>query len=77
MQILKTKITIPKNHEIKIKIPDNFAVNENIEVIVIKPEKKHSEKIALLKTAMKDKAFLNDLKNIETDFSSIDQENWE
>ena len=70
MQILKKEVTIPKNHEIKIKIPDYFAENENVEVIVIKQDKKNSfkEKIAQLKSAMNDKYFLNDLKEVEEDF---------
>ena len=33
-------------------------------------------KIFLLISGMKDKVFLADLKEIEDDFTSIDQENW-
>lgn len=78
MQILKKEVIIPKNHEIRIKIPDNFSENENVEVIVIKPDKgiSYQDKISLLKSAMTDKAYLNDLKEINDDFASIDQENW-
>ncbi|MDD5066278.1 MAG: hypothetical protein PHF84_04465 [bacterium] len=78
MQILKKEMTIPKNHEIRIKIPDNFTENENVEVIIIKPDKGQSyqDKISLLKSAMKDKGYLNDIKEIENDFTAIDLENW-
>ena len=79
MQILKKEVTIRKNHEIMIKIPENFAENENVEVIVIKPDKglSYQEKISLMKSAMNDSAYLNDIKEIGDNFASIDQENWE
>ena len=36
MQIVNQEIKIPKNHELKIKIPKNIAENEKVKVIITK-----------------------------------------
>ena len=76
MEAIKQIIKIPKNHEIKIKVPREFPENETIEVILIMKKRQDSfrERIRELKIAAKDNLFLEDLGEISEDFRSIDLE---
>jgi hypothetical protein len=76
MEAVKQIIKIPKNHEIKIKVPREFPENETVEVILIMKKKQDSfrERIRELKNAAKDKLFLEDMEEISEDFKSIDLE---
>ena len=79
MTILKQDVRIPKNHEIKIKIPDDISENETVKVIIMKNDTSLSfkEKIKQMKKAINDKHFINDLNQTRDDFSTIDFEDWE
>ncbi len=79
MTILKQDVRIPKNHEIKIKIPDDISENETVKVIIMKKDTSLSfkKKIKQIKNAINDKHFMNDLNETKDDFSSIDFEDWE
>jgi hypothetical protein len=76
MEAVKQIIKIPKNHEIKIKVPREFPENETVEVILIMKKKQDSfrERIRELKNAAKDRLFLEDMEEISEDFKSIDLE---
>ena len=76
MEAIKQIIKIPKNHEIKIKVPMEFPENETVEVILIMKKRQDSfrERIRELKNAAKDNLFLEDLGEISEDFRSIDLE---
>ncbi len=76
MEAVKQIIKIPKNHEIKIKVPREFPENETVEVILIMKKRQDSfrERIRELKNAAKDNLFLEDLEEISEDFRSIDIE---
>jgi len=76
MEAIKQIIKIPKNHEIKIKVPMEFPENETVEVILIMKKRQDSfrERIRELKIAAKDNLFLEDLEEISEDFRSIDIE---
>ena len=76
MEAIKQIIKIPKNHEIKIKVPREFPENETVEVILIMKKRQDSfrERIRELKIAAKDNLFLEDLGEISEDFRSIDLE---
>ena len=76
MEAVKQIIKIPKNHEIKIKVPREFPENETVEVILIMKKRQDSfrERIRELKIAAKDNLFLEDLEEISEDFRSIDIE---
>ena len=78
MQAIKHIVRIPKNHEIRIKIPDHVPVNESVEVIIFLREKpgEHDKKIDQLRAAMKDEVFLDDLKQIAGDFENVDLQDW-
>jgi hypothetical protein len=79
MDAIKQIVKIPKNHEIKIKIPDYLSENETIEVILIVRKKSgdFKKKISKLKDAMNDDLFLKDLNDISGDFDAIDLETWD
>jgi hypothetical protein len=79
MEAIKQIVKIPKNHEIKIKIPDYLLENETIEVILIVRKKSDDfeKKISKLKDAMNDDLFLKDLNDISGDFDAIDLETWD
>lgn len=76
MEAVKQIIKIPKNHEIKIKVPMEFPENETVEVILIMKKRQDSFRVRIheLKNAAKDNLFLEDLEEISDDFRSIDTE---
>jgi len=78
MEALKQIVRIPKNHEIKIKVPEELPENETVEVILItKKQESFKDKIRELKKAAKDNLFLEDLKEISEDFRAVDFEGLE
>ena len=79
MEAIKQIVRIPKNHEIKVKVPQEVPENETIEVILIIKKSRDSfkEKIQELKKAAKDELFLKDLEEISEDFKSVDLEGLE
>ncbi|VVB87382.1 Uncharacterised protein [uncultured archaeon] len=79
MEAIKQIVRIPKNHEIKVKVPQEVPENEAVEVILIIKKRQDSfkEKIRELKKAAKDELFLEDLKEISEDFRSVDLEGLE
>ena len=76
MEAVKQIVRIPRNHEIRIKVPKDIPENETIEVILIMKNKQDSfkQKIGELKDAAKDKLFLEDMKEISEDFRIVDLE---
>lgn len=78
MEAIKQIVRIPKNHEIRIKIPHDVPENEIMEVILIIKKRPDSfkQKIEELREAAKDNLFLDDLRNTAEDFKSADLEKW-
>ncbi len=76
MEAVKQIVKIPKDHEIRIKVPKNIPENETIEVILIMKNRNDSfkQKIRELKNSTKDKLFLEDMKEISEDFRTVDLE---
>ena len=76
MEAVKQIVRIPKDHEIRIKVPKDIPENETIEVILImKNRQDHfKQKIGELKNAAKDKLFLEDMKEITEDYRTVDLE---
>ncbi|MFQ5823859.1 MAG: hypothetical protein ACE5JB_07385 [bacterium] len=64
MEAIKQIVRTPKNHEIRIKIPEHIPENELVEIILFfkKKSEDFNKKINDLKAAMKDELFLSDLK---------------
>lgn len=79
MEAIKQIVKIPKNHEIRIKIPPHIPENEIVELILIikKSPDGFKQKIDELKEAMKDDLFLDDLREVSEDFKAVDLEGWE
>ncbi|RZN14991.1 MAG: hypothetical protein EF812_04045 [Methanosarcinales archaeon] len=67
---------IPKDHEIRMKIPQCVPENEIMEVILIikKRPDGFKQKIEELKEAVKDNLFLDDLRNVSENFRTVDSE---
>ena len=78
MEALKQTLKIPKNHELRIKIPQNIPENETVEVILIieNRQEKFRHKINEMKKAVKDERFMNDLREVSKDFEAVDSEGW-
>lgn len=76
--MLKQTLKIPKDHELKIKIPQNIPENETVEVILIieNRQTKFRQKINEMKKAVKDERFMEDLRNVSKDFEAVDSEGW-
>lgn len=79
MEAAKHFLKIPKNHEVKIKIPQSMPENEIVEVILILQKKRenYEQKISAIKEAAKDPLYLDDIREVSDDFKDIDAENWE
>lgn len=79
MEAIKQVMRIPKNHEVRIKVPQHVPENELVEIILIirKKTEDYKQKIDELKEAMNDRLFLNDLKEVSEEFETIDIEGWE
>jgi len=76
LEAVKQIVRIPKDHEIRIKVPKDIPEDETVEVILIMKNRQDSfkQKIRELKNATKDRLFLEDMKEISDDFSSVDLE---
>jgi len=79
LEAIKQMVRIPKNHEIKIKVPQNVPPNEVAEVILIvrKRTDNFKQKINELKESKRDTSFKEDLRAASEDFEIIDLEGWE
>ncbi len=76
MEAVKQIVRVPKNHEIKIKVPQEFPENEIVEVILLikKKHDKFKQKMMKLKATAKDDKFIKDIKEISEDFRAVDLE---
>lgn len=78
MNIIKQIVKIPKDREIRIKIPSYIPENETVEVILIlkKSSEDLKQKINELKKAMNYDLFIDDLRGVSEDFKTVDLEGW-
>ena len=78
MEAIKHIIRTPKDHEIRIRIPEHIPENDPVEIILFyrKTNDQYDKKIIELEKAIKDTLFTNDLDQISKDFENIDNENW-
>lgn len=79
MEAIKQVVRIPRDHEVKIKVPEYIAEDELLEVILLVKKRKpgFEDKIKELKAAVKDPMYLEDMKAVNQDFEYADQEGWE
>jgi hypothetical protein len=73
MEIVKHTVTVPPNRELLIKLPENAALNQTAEIIILfSPVSTNAEKLALMQSAMSDPLFVADLQEIAADFQYAD-----
>ena len=79
MNAMRQIVRTPRNHEIRIKIPDHVPENDPVEIILFfrNKSKDFDDKINALKGAMKDELFLSDLKEVSEDFEAVDIGEWQ
>ncbi|MCP5006343.1 MAG: hypothetical protein GY941_20755 [Planctomycetes bacterium] len=79
MEAIKQIVRTPKNHEIRIKIPDHVQENDPVEVIIFfhKKTEDYNNKINELKNATQDSLFLSDLREVSEDLKYVDLEEWQ
>lgn len=79
MEAIKQIVRTPRNHEVRIKIPQHVPENDLVEIILIVNKKQHDfeRKINELKEAMSDELFLSDLTEVSEEFEKIDLVEWE
>lgn len=77
METVRQTIRVPKNHEIKIKIPENIKENDSVEIVLISGLEDKKRGLEELKKAMEDKLFLEDLNEYMEDFKYVDAEGLE
>ncbi len=79
MEAIKQIVRTPKNHEIRIKIPDHVPENDPVEVIIFfhKKTEDYHNKINELKNATQDNLFLSDLREVSEDLKYVDLEEWQ
>jgi len=79
MEAIKQIVRTPRNHEVRIKIPQYVPENDLVEIILIVKKKQHDfdRKINELKSAMNDELFMSDLKEVSEEFENIDLAEWE
>jgi hypothetical protein len=78
MEAIRQIVRIPRNHELRIKIPDHVAEDDLMEVILLVKKRKRNfkDKIEELKKASRDPMYLEDMKAVSQDFQYVDQEGW-
>ena len=74
MDAIKQTVKVPKNHELKIKIPEHIPANEEIVLLIKKKKTTFEAKISELKKAKHDELFLRDLQDTIDDFKGADAE---
>ena len=76
MNTLKKTLRIPKDRELKIKLPESFDINKKVVIIIEEEESEnYKKKLELMKKAVDDPLFQQDMSEITDDFNAIDFEN--
>lgn len=70
----KEIIDVPLNHQLVIQLPQNFVTHQKVVVTVEEVDASHQQKMDLMKMAIKDPRFLNDLNEVANDFDNLSHE---
>ncbi len=65
---------VPKNHQLKINLPESFPSKQKVVVTVEEMPLSKKEKLKLMKRAAKDPLFIHDMKEVNGDFDLINNE---
>jgi hypothetical protein len=65
---------VPKNHQLTITIPDSFPSKHKVVVTIEEMPLSKKEKLKLMKQAVKDPLFVQDMNEVNNDFDLINNE---
>jgi len=65
---------VPKNHQLTIQIPQDFAPNNKVVVTVEEVPLSKKDKLKLMKKAASDPDYINDMEEVNSDFDNINDE---
>ncbi len=68
------KVCLVEDNKVIINLPDDFKGMKQVVVVVDDMTDTMSQKLELMKKAAKDNLFLDDIKEIQDDFDSIDRD---
>ena len=78
MEAIKFLVTIPEGRQITVQVPSHIPTNQAAELILMvkSPSADRAAKIETMKGAMQDELFVEDLRQISRDFSTVDLHDW-
>ncbi len=65
---------VPKNHQLTINLPQTFPSKKKVMVTVEEMSLSKKEKMKLMKHAAVDPLYVQDMKEVNSDFDSINNE---
>jgi hypothetical protein len=65
---------VPKNHQLTINLPESFPSKQRVVVTVEEVPLSKKEKLKLMKRAASDPQFIEDMKEVNSDFDLINNE---
>ncbi len=65
---------VPKNHQLTINLPQNFPSKKKVMVTVEEMPLSKKDKMKLMKHAAADPLYMQDMKEVNSDFESINNE---
>jgi hypothetical protein len=68
------QICTVRNNQIVLTLPPSFVDRQSVTVIVDDQFETKAQKLSMLKEAVKDPLFLEDIEEVQKDFNSIDHE---
>lgn len=65
---------VPKNHQLTIQLPQNFPSKQKVMVTVEEVPLSKKDKLKLMKKAASDPLYVQDMKDVNSDFDLINNE---
>jgi hypothetical protein len=65
---------VPKNHQLTINLPHSFPSKQKVVVTIEEVPLSKKEKLKLMKRAASDPLFIQDMKEVNSDFDIINNE---
>ncbi|MBK7149724.1 MAG: hypothetical protein IPH78_13140 [Bacteroidetes bacterium] len=65
---------VPKNHQLTIHLPQRFPSKQKVVVTVEEVPLSKKQKLKLMKKAASDPLYIQDMKEVNSDFDSINNE---
>jgi hypothetical protein len=76
VEVIRQIVKVPPSRELSIKLPEDIATDEQVEVIVRFESTRslNAEKMTAMELAMRDELFVSDLRETMADFEYADLE---